>query len=187
MKIRQRAVRVAALLLALCFWTAPAGAQQSTVVFIVRHAEKAAQPANDPPLTPAGEARAAALADVLSNASIGAIISTPYLRTMNTAKPLADKLGVRVDTVGTAGGVAVHAKATADAVRKHAGKAVLVVGHSNTITAIAAALGAPKLPDLCDGDYDQLLMIEIAATGSVRFVRSRFGAPASDPSCAAMR
>ena len=179
--------RTAAFLLSLVLCAAPTAAQSPTLVFIVRHAEKAAQPANDPPLTPIGEARAQALAGVLATSGVSAIISTPYLRTVNTAKPLADKLGVRVDTVGTAGGVAVHAKATADAVRQHAGKAVLVVGHSNTITAIAAALGAPKLPDLCDGDYDQLFMIEIPASGSVRFARSRFGAPASDPGCAAMR
>ena len=165
-----------------------ASAQSTSLVFIVRHAEKAAQPADDPGLTPAGEARAAAMADVLAHAGIGAIISTPYARTLATARPLAAKLGIPVQTVamGTAGTPA-HARAVADAVRKHAGKAVLVVGHSNTVTLIAAALGAPTLPDLCDGDYDQLFILEVPAAGPTRFVKARFGERAVDGKCSAMR
>lgn len=167
----------------------PAAAQSPTLVFIVRHAEKAAEPAADPPLTTAGAARAAALADLLANANIGAVISTPYVRTTTTAQPTAGKFGVPVETVAISGGVAAHAQAVAQAVRAHAGKSVLVVGHSNTITAIAAALGAPRLPDLCDSDYDQLLIVELAATGAPRFVRARFGAPsaAEQTGCPAMR
>jgi broad specificity phosphatase PhoE len=159
---------------------------QSTLVFIVRHAEKAAAPANDPPLTPEGAARATALVDVLANAGISAIISTPYARTVGTAKPLAEKLGVKVDSVAIAGGTPAHVQAVADAVRKHAGKAVLVVGHSNTITAIATALGGPKMADLCDGDYDQLFVLELPASGAPRFTRARYGAVAVDSKCQAM-
>jgi broad specificity phosphatase PhoE len=85
------------------------------------------------------------------------------------------------------GGVPAHAQAVAAAVRAHAGKAVLVVGHSNTITAIATALGAPAMPDLCDGDYDQLFVLEIPPSGPTRFARLRFGVPARDAACAAMR
>ena len=43
-------------------------AAQSTTVIIVRHAEKAAAPADDPPLTAAGETRAKALWDVVKDA-----------------------------------------------------------------------------------------------------------------------
>jgi broad specificity phosphatase PhoE len=185
--VRRMFARAACAALAIGAFVPSARAQAPTLVFIVRHAEKAAEPANNPPLTAVGEVRANALADVLATAGISAIISTPYLRTLNTARPLADRLGVRIDTVPTTGGVPAHAQATADAVRKHAGKAVLVVGHSNTITSIAAALGAPKLADLCDGDYDQLFMIELPASGPPRFVKSRFGAPATDATCASMR
>ena len=157
-------------------------ARAQTLVVLVRHAEKAAQPAADPPLTPEGEARARALADAVQYVNVGAIISTPYLRTTHTAKPLADKLGIQIETVPAT--VANHAQAVADAVKKHAGKAVLVVGHSNTIPAIAAALGAPKLPDLCDGDYDQIYVLELMPTGPPRFTRARYGAPAADAKCA---
>ena len=168
------------------------------LVFLVRHAEKAAQPANDPPLTSEGEIRARALAEVLATAGITAIISTPYARTLATVKPLAERLGVAVEIVAISAGsasnplsppevLARHAQAVADVVRKHADEAVLVVGHSNTIAGIAAALGAPKLPDLCDGDYDQIFVLELRPSGPPRFMRSRFGVPATDPKCASMR
>lgn len=177
---------------AIGFWGAPAFAQSapaagSTVVFLVRHAEKAAEPAADPPLTAAGEARARALAAALAHAHIGAVISTPYLRTMHTARPIAEALGLRIENVAVSGGVAAHARAVAAAARAHTGKSVLVVGHSNTIPAIATALGAPPLKDFCDGEYDHLLVVEIPVTGPARFVQVRYGAPTSDPACATMR
>lgn len=165
--------------------TATASAQ-STIVFLVRHAEKAAQPANDPPLTPEGEIRAKALADALVNAHIGAIISTPFARTLGTARPIASSLGLAVDTVAVGAGGAAHAQAVAAAIRKHEGKAILVVGHSNTIMQIAAALGAPQMPDLCDGDYDQILTLQLMPSGPPRMTRTRYGAPASDAKCGKM-
>jgi broad specificity phosphatase PhoE len=163
-----------------------ASGAQSTIVVLVRHGEKATQPANDPPLTAEGEARARALVDVLANAGISAIISTPYARTRGTVQPLATKLGLTIETVPIGQGVAAHAQAVAAAVKKHAGKSVLVAGHSNTIMVIAAALGAPTLPELCDGDYDQILTLEVSPAGT-RLVRARFGAPASDPKCGRMQ
>jgi len=180
-----RALRWAAVLLVVFATALPA--QGSTLVYVVRHAEKAAEPASDPPLTAVGQARAVALSEVLSNAGVTSIISTPLQRTMRTAAPLAAKLGLTPELVATGGDVAVHAGEVANAVRRHAGEAVLVVGHSNTVMAIAAALGAPRLPDLCDSDYDQLLVIELVPSGPPRMVRSRYGAPAADPSCAQIK
>jgi broad specificity phosphatase PhoE len=179
-------MRVLTGLLAAALCTAPALAQSPTLVFLVRHAEKAEQPAADPPLTTVGTARAGALAELLSNASIGAVITTPYKRTRETAEPIAAKLGLTIETVPITT-VPAHAQAMAQAVRKHAGKAVLVVGHSNTINAIAFALGAPRLPDLCEADYDQLFILELMPTGPPRFVRARYGAHAVDAACEAMR
>jgi hypothetical protein len=51
---------------------------------------------------------------------------------------------------------------------------------------IAAALGAPAMPDLCDGDYDQILTLELQPSGPPRMTRARFGAPAADPKCGKM-
>ena len=134
-------------------------------------------------------ARAQVLADMLRSAHIGTIITTQYTRTKNTAAPLAARLGIvpEIDSVAAgADGLAAHVRMVVAAVRKHAGGAVLVVGHSNTIPAIAEALGSPHMADLCDGDYDQVFMLELPPTGPARFVRAHFGAPAADAKCAPM-
>jgi broad specificity phosphatase PhoE len=158
-----------------------------TVVLLVRHAEKAEQPAANPPLTDAGAARAQALVGVARDAGVTAIITTQYERTRKTAEPTAVALRVTPQVVD-AGPLAQHAKAVADRVLEHASGTVLVVGHSNTIPAIVGALGAPQPKDLCDSEYDQLFVVVIGDAGPPRLIRSRYGAPsADDASCAAMR
>lgn len=179
-------------------FAAPAAAQAPTMVYLVRHAEKSAQPPGDPALTPEGQARARALADALARAGVSAVITTQFARTKQTAAPLAERLGIAPEIVGVPTGVASNPQAQADAarqhvaltvaaIRKHAGAAILVVGHSNTIPSIVAALGGPAFPDLCDGDYDQLFVLEMPASGPPRLVRARYGAPAVDAACAKMR
>jgi broad specificity phosphatase PhoE len=160
----------------------------STVVIVVRHAEKGTTPANDPPLTEAGTARAKALAAALTGANVQAVITTQLLRTRETARPTAEARGLTMETVQVGGAVADHAKAVADAVRKHAGQTVLVVGHSNTVTQIIAALGGPKLPDLCDSQYSNLYTLVLDGA-SARVVQSTYGAPSPEVAtgCPAMK
>jgi broad specificity phosphatase PhoE len=67
-------------------------AQPATTVILVRHAEKAAEPAEDPPLSAAGETRAQALLDLVREAGISAVITTPFARTRDTARPVLDAL-----------------------------------------------------------------------------------------------
>jgi len=150
-----------------------------TVVILVRHAEKGSVPANDPPLTEAGMARARALAAALADARIDAIIATSTLRTRETARGVAELRGLPIETVALAARDA-HVGAVAAAVRRHAGQTVLVVGHSNTIPAIITALGGPKLADLCDGQYSMLFTLILGA-GPPRLIRGTYGAP-SPPS-----
>ncbi len=174
----------AALLVAV---PAVLAAQEPTVVILVRHAEKAAEPANDPPLTPAGEARAAALAAALREARVSGIVSTQFRRTLETAAPLARGLGLTPDTVRAGGqSAAQHAQAVAAHVRdRYAGRTVLVVGHSNTIPPIIAALGGPRMPDLCDPEYAHLFVLVLRADGTASLVDSTVGAadPPSAPDC----
>src|SRR4029077_5151171 len=75
--------------------TAP---EPSTIVFLVRHAEKAAEGA-DPSLNDAGRKRAGALADMLADAGITAIFSSEFHRTQETAAPLAERLGIKVTVI----------------------------------------------------------------------------------------
>jgi broad specificity phosphatase PhoE len=171
--------------------TPPSRADRSssapTVVLLVRHAEKAAQPAQDAPLSEAGAARARALVQVARDAGVTAIITTQFDRTRKTAEPTAAALHVTPEIV-EAGPPAQHAKAVADQVLKHAGGTVLVVGHSNTIPAIVGALGAPQPRELCDSEYDQLFVVILVDAGPPRLIRSRYGAPSvEDAGCAAMQ
>jgi broad specificity phosphatase PhoE len=162
------AVRVAALGASLA--GASAARAQEPLVIVVRHAEKAAAPADDPALSAEGEARARALAAALADADVGAVVVTPRRRTAATAAPLAAARGLTPEVVpfGPAGadGVAAHARAVAAAARRHRGGAVLVVGHSNTVPAIVAALGGPRLPDLCDAAYASLFLVRPAPAGT---------------------
>lgn len=171
-------------LLAAAQSPAPAPA---TVVLVVRHAERAPG-SGDPPISEVGRARAVALAEIGKAAGVNAIITTQLRRTRQTADPLAEAMGITPVVVTTQSDLAKHAADVSAVVRQHAGKTVLVVGHSNTVPGIVAALGGPKLPDLCESEYDSLITIVIDAEGGVRTLRSRFGAPTPvDASCASMR
>jgi broad specificity phosphatase PhoE len=165
--------------------SARATAAQMTV-YVVRHAEKAAAPAGDPPLSPAGEARAEALVDSAKHAGVHAIITTQYLRTKETAAPTAAALGITPEVVPT-----TSAQSIADvvaAVRKHTGETVLVVGHSNTVPGIVAGLGAEEPPAICDSEYDNLYVVKIAADGKATVTHGHYGVRTPvGANCVAMR
>lgn len=158
-------------------------AAQPALVLLVRHAEKATEPAGDPALSAAGAERAKTLAAALENAGVTAIVTTQLRRTRETAAPLAGKLGLTPEVVETGKDTAAHATAVAAAVRRHGGGVVLVVGHSNTVPAIAAALGGPRLPDLCEALYANLFTL-VPGKGKTHLVLSRYGAADPDPATA---
>lgn len=129
-----------------------------------------------------------ALADLGKVTGVSVIITTQLQRTRQTAAPLAEALGIMPVVVNTQSDVARHATDVANAVRQHAGKTVLVVGHGNTVPAIVTALGGPKFPDLCEPEYDALMTMVLDAEGGVRTVRTRLGAATPvDVACASMR
>jgi broad specificity phosphatase PhoE len=170
-------------LVALLFAAAPLraiAAQAPTTVIVVRHAEKAAEPAADPPLTAVGSARADALLDLVKDAGVQAVITTEFQRTRLTGAPVASKLGVAAEVVSAR--TPMHAKAVADSVlAKHRGQTVLVVGHSNTVPDIVAALGAPRPGPICDDGYDNAYVVTVPATGPATVVRLHYGVKASCP------
>ena len=163
-------------------------ADGAVTVFLVRHAEKAAAPADDPPLTPDGTARAAALAATLRDARLDAVFTTQLRRTQDTARPAAQAGGLPLRVVGVGRDAASHAAAVADSVRALApGSTALVVGHSNTIPAIVTALGGPTLADLCDAEYDAVFVVAIRPGRASTVAKARYGAPSVVAGCASMR
>jgi len=154
-------------------------------VILIRHAEKATPAEENPPLSPAGRARAQALAATLEDSGVTAIVISNLRRTRDTAEPLATarKIVPEIVPVGL-GLTSAHVAAVVAAVRRHPGEVVLVVGHSNTIPAIIAALGGPHLAELCETQYDRLFVLA-PETGGAHLVRSRYGvaSPELGPDC----
>ena len=150
--------------------------QATTTMIFVRHAEKALIPVGDPGLSPEGQARAAELARQLVDADvvagIDAIYSTPYRRTVETAQPVADALGLPINQYAPDDNEAVLAKI----LRNHKGKIILVVGHSDTLPTLIADLGASKkVPPIAEFEYDNIYLISIPWFGKTKTIRLRFG------------
>jgi len=169
--------------------SASRSAQGATTVILVRHAEKATTDPRDPnpALSPQGQQRARDLAELLRTRHVAGVIATQFARTQLTAQPTAEGAHVVVDTVPASRDVQVHAAAIAELIRtRYAGKTVLVVGHSNTVPKIIAALGGPALADLCDTAYGNLFTLVIPSSGAPRFTQGHFGAtdPPGGPACA---
>jgi Tol biopolymer transport system component/broad specificity phosphatase PhoE len=135
---------------------------QVTTVVIVRHAEKS----NDS-LTEDGEKRAETLARLLTNAGVSAIFSTNYTRTTETANNTAEQLGIPIQFYSSIQGVADLIKS------EYAGKVVLVVGHSNTVTQTVRALGVSSVPQF-DGRYDNLYIVTIRSDDTALLTHLRF-------------
>lgn len=147
---------------------------QTTTIWVVRHAEKATTPANDPDLTPEGRARAAALAKQLKWKKIAAVFATPYKRTTQTGEPTLKKAGLNEVKTYNPADLPAFAK---QVLQEYAGKNVLVIGHSNTIIPTIQAFGAAKPFDtLDDEDYDQLFKIIIGADNKASLQVKHYGA-----------
>ena len=155
--------------------TTPAVGQTTpTTIVLVRHAEKGGEPGDrDPELNDAGRRRAAALARVLGDANISTIYSTPFLRTRNTAAPLARRLGIEVTITSITPEFIEDMAATLRS--EHSGETVVVVGHSNTVPQTINALGAGPMENLADDEYDWLFVVTLAANGSVSLMELRYG------------
>lgn len=152
----------------------------STVVVLVRHAEKASDE-EDPPLTPAGLERARALVPVAQSAGVSALYTTRLRRTRETAQPLAERLGLTLATLDVlpSGGKA-QAEAQARALLSgHRGETVLVVGHSNTLPLLVEALAGIPVPPIPDTEYDRFTVVVVPPSGPARLLQSRYGAPSA--------
>jgi broad specificity phosphatase PhoE len=143
-----------------------------TTVILVRHAEKRIVPPEnkDPDISAAGQARAKELARMFGDAGITAIYATQYKRTQQSAKPLADKLGIEVKTF--------DAKKTPDLIKEiHArnmGQVIFIVGHNNTVPEIIAALGGPQLPTIPEPEFDNLYILTVTGNGA-KLLKMKYG------------
>lgn len=171
MKIHIRRVCVLACLAVLL---TPLSAFAQVTVIFTRHAEKAASPPKDPPLTSAGEERANLLASMLADSGVDQIFVTGLRRTQQTAAPLAARTHLKPTVIP-----ADDTDKLVKAIRDRKSGVVVVVGHSNKLPGIIEALGGPavKIPET---DYDNLFVLTVGAAKS-SLVRLHYGSSAPVP------
>lgn len=133
----------------------PAPLYPKTII-LVRHAEKSTEPADDPALSEAGLARAAALATTLGNSGITHLFASEFERTQATLRPLAKATGVAVTTAKAAD----RRGLTTTIDNLPAGAVVVVAGHSNTVPALLAAMtGGKQRIAMTEAEYDRLFVV----------------------------
>ena len=169
-------MRRAIVLLCLLTVSLPAYGQD-TVVMVVRHAEKAAEPGSDPSLSEAGKKRAQALVDAVGDAGVTAIYSSQFKRTQETVAPLAVHLGLSVTTLAISrANLETYPKQVAETIlAEHRGETVVVVNHSNTVPPIVEAFGGVPVPEITEEEYAHFFVVIIPTSGSVRTLRMQYG------------
>ncbi len=140
-------------------------------IVVVRHAEKGSDDARDPSLSEAGHARAHHLAVAMSRTPPDAVYASQFRRTLQTAQPSALAFGLPVLRYEAQ----LPAAALAGQLRgAHAGGAILIVGHSNTVPDIVAALSGKNVPPMPEEEYGVLYRIDIGPGDDVALERSSF-------------
>jgi broad specificity phosphatase PhoE len=172
----KRSLAILALLLAFGVASCTGPQPGSTVVLVVRHAEKASD-AEDSPLTEAGVQRARALVRVAEGAGVSAVYSSQFKRNRDTARPLAERLGVAVtEAPVNLQDPGDYGKTLArDIIEKRRGQAVVVVGHGNTIAATVEGLTGRAAPP-GDIQYSDLFVVTVPPSGPARLIRAQYGA-----------
>jgi broad specificity phosphatase PhoE len=144
----------------------------STTVIVIRHAEKDTVIAVDPPLSAAGEARAALLARMFAATKgvgrLDAIYVSDTLRSRMTAATLAARLGI-IPRVAAADDPKRLARRV---LRENSGKRVMIIGHVNTVPAIVAALsGRSDIPSIDEQDFTTMYVVTVPRIGRANLVR----------------
>ena len=123
-------------------------------IYLVRHAEKANDGSKNPPLTEEGIKRAENLKNKLLETNISKIYSTDFTRTKDTAKPLAEALGLKLQIYQPGN------EAFINLLKNNKNNNFLVVGHSNsTPQLVNSLLGEQKYAPLDESEYDKLFII----------------------------
>ena len=129
---------------------------------LIRHAEKMIASGNDPQLSSKGWQRANALVTIFEAVGIDAIYASPYLRAIDTAKPLAaakqlEILNYAPDQLD---------KFAQKLLATYKGETVVIVGHSNTTPRLVNALSGTDYPDLDESEYDWIYFVEMSPEGT---------------------
>jgi broad specificity phosphatase PhoE len=167
-------IKTLALSLLLCALSACASRPAATVPLefvLVRHAEKADDDPRDPSLSDAGRARAQRLAESFAGREVFAVYATGYKRTRDTAGPTASAHATAVSVYDAKLPAAEFA---AQLRRRHPVGKVLVVGHSNTVPDIAAALCGCEVAPMTDTEFDRRIVVDFDGQGRPHLSETRY-------------
>ena len=142
----------------------------ATTVLLVRHAEKASTPPDDPPLTQAGEDRAKELVHVAEKAGVKTIYATNTRRSKQTATPLSVRLNLPITLYNDINSLKNKI------LTEQMGSVALVVGHSNTVPEIVNVFGGDPNSCRIDDEFDNLCIISVYTRGKVKVINLQYGA-----------
>jgi phosphohistidine phosphatase SixA len=150
---------------------------RTTVVILVPHAEQSSEPANDPDLSPAGEARVKVLGGYLSGVLAGGKVDYLYAgdtrRAEQTAAPIANEFQLPINLLAASDwdGLASRIKS------EHRGKTVVVVGYPSTIPGVLSRLSATSVAMASD-EYGAIYLVVMPSPGSARLFKLHYGSKA---------
>lgn len=129
-------------------------AEPDATYYLVRHAEKT-KDKKDPALTDAGGQRALDLAARLKEVPLSKIYSSDYIRTRDTAAPIAGATGLNVVIYDPR-----DLEGFSQELLKETGH-ILVVGHSNTTPQLSELLGGDGGSPIVEAtEYDRLYILK---------------------------
>jgi broad specificity phosphatase PhoE len=165
-------IGVFVLAMAFAYWNSAT----TTTFVVLRHAEKQVGAISDAPLSPQGEVRASRLAQMFGDnqafGRVGKIYVTNTRRTQQTAAGLAQRLGLDPVVVGA---TLDSRELARRALRENRGRRALIIGHSNTVPEIVAALAhMESVPPMADEEFDTIYVITVPTIGKVSVLRMKY-------------
>lgn len=142
----------------------------TTTFVIIRHAERQGE---EDRLTSAGQQRAELLGQMGAALNVSAIYTTDTQRTRATAAPLAEFLKIE-PLIYNYNPKAANQEWLDDIRSKHAGQTVLIVGHSNTASRLAAALGGFSGRDLAHDEYNTMFLVKLSPNSPPQSAEFKF-------------
>ena len=136
----------------------------TTTIVLTRHADR------DPlasSLNEKGRARAEALVEALGDMKVAAIYCPDFERNIETARPLAEELGIGINIVPE-----IMYRVIATMLTEHPGEVVLWVGNKPNLVKIYSQLRGEGEPPLAYGD---LYIMKIKEKGDPEVIKKRYG------------
>ena len=132
--------------------------ENTSVYYFIRHAEKDRSDSTNknPSLTIQGLERANKWAVFFKDKNIAAVYSTNYIRTQQTALPIAKEQNIEI--------ISYTAKELISEkfIANNKGKNIVIVGHSNTTPELVnSLLGEKKYEDIADSENNNVFIVTL--------------------------